>query len=125
MPVINFVNEKKQVQVPEGANLRQEALKAGVKLYNGLNGYGAKVNEVLNCHGLGHCGTCRVLVTKGMDNVSPMGLMEKITFNAGPGLFAYLGNEQTMRLACCCKVNGDVDVVTKPQFNLTGENFFS
>ena len=38
---------------------------------------------------------------------------------------AYLGNEDTLRLACCTKVNGDVDVVSGPELNLTGENFFS
>ena len=41
MPIVNFVKEKKQVQVPAGSNLRKVALEAGVKLYNGINGYGA------------------------------------------------------------------------------------
>ena len=58
MPKITFANEKKEIQVPEGANLRQEALQAGVALYPG-------VHKVLNCHGFGSCGTCRVLITKG------------------------------------------------------------
>ncbi|MBS0209091.1 MAG: (2Fe-2S)-binding protein [Planctomycetes bacterium] len=125
MPVVNFVTEKKQINVPEGANLRTEAMQAGVKLYNGLNGFGAKLNEVFNCHGLGHCGTCRVLITKGLENASEMGAMEKITFKVGAGAFAYIGNEANMRLACCVKVNGDMDVVTCPEFNLFGDNFFS
>jgi ferredoxin len=128
MPIVNFVNEKKQIEVPEGANLRQEAMKAGVKLYNGLNGYGAKINEVVNCHGWGHCGTCRVLITKGMENASPMGICEKFTFNYSPitpALYAYIGNEDKMRLACCTKVMGNMDVVTRPPFDLTGESFFS
>jgi ferredoxin len=126
MPIVNFVNEKKQVQVAEGANLRQEALKAGVKLYNGLNGYGAKLNEIFNCHGLGHCGTCRVLITKGMENASPMGMLEKVQFKCNPpALFAYIGNEESMRLACRTKVMGDMEVVTRPPMNLTGESFFS
>ena len=57
MPKVTFVygKEKKEVEVPEGANLREEALKAGVPVYAGLHRY-------LNCHGLGLCGTCRVLV---------------------------------------------------------------
>ena len=29
MPKIVFVNEKKEIEVPDGANLRQEARKAG------------------------------------------------------------------------------------------------
>jgi len=126
MPIVNFVNEKKQIQVAEGANLRQEALNAGVKLYNGINGYGAKLNEIFNCHGLGHCGTCRVLITKGMENASPMGMLETIQFKCNPpALFAFIGNEETMRLACRTKVMGDMDVVTRPPLNLTGESFFS
>lgn len=128
MPIVNFVNEKKQVEVPAGANLRKEAMQAGIKLYNGLNGYGAKLNEIVNCHGLGHCGTCRVLITKGMENTNPMGAMEKLTFKFNPitpALFAFIGNEDKMRLACCTKVMGDIDVVTRPPLNLTGESFFS
>jgi ferredoxin len=128
MPIVNFVKEKKQIQVPEGANLRREAKKAGIKLYGGINGYGASINEVFNCHGLGHCGTCRVLITKGMENANAMGLTETFTFKCNPlspALFAYIGNEDTMRLACCTKVKGDMDVVTRPDLNLTGESFFS
>jgi len=128
MPIVNFVNEKKQVQVPEGANLRQEALKAGVKLYNGINGYGASVNGSLvgNCHGFGICGTCRVLITKGMEHASSPSPMERFTFKCNPGaMFAHIGNEDKMRLACCTKVMGDMDVVTRPSMNLTGDSFFS
>ncbi|HEX7446041.1 MAG TPA: ferredoxin [Pirellulales bacterium] len=126
MPIVNFVNEKKQVQVPEGANLRKEALKAGVKLYNGINGYGAKLNEFANCHGFAHCGTCRVLITKGMENASPMGAWENVQFKFNPFcMFPYIGNEDKMRLSCCTEVRGDMDVVTGPPLNLTGESFFS
>lgn len=128
MPIVNFVNEKKQIEVPVGANLRQEALKAGIKLYNGINGYGAKVNEIINCHGFGHCGTCRVLITKGKENASPMGGIETFTFKynpLSPALFAYIGNEDKMRLSCRTQVMGDMDVVTRPAFDLTGESFFS
>jgi len=128
MPTINFVNEKKQIEVPAGANLRQEALKAGIKLYGGMNGVGAGLNEIVNCHGFGHCGTCRVKIVKGVENASAMGMIEKFTFKynpLGPALFAFIGNEDTMRLACRTQVNGDMTVETRPPLNLTGENFFS
>jgi ferredoxin len=129
MPTITFVNEKKEIQVPDGANLREEARRAGVNVYNGFNGVGASLNEVFNCHGFGLCGTCRVLITKGMENTNPMSVMEKVKFRAPvpdplPCL-AYIGHEDTMRLACCVKVHGDVTVVTKPDIDLFGENFFS
>jgi hypothetical protein len=38
---------------------------------------------------------------------------------------AYIGHEDTMRLACCTIVNGDIEVETGPDLNLWGENFFS
>jgi ferredoxin len=38
---------------------------------------------------------------------------------------AYIGNENTMRLACQTRVNGDMEVQTKPPLNLYGDNFFS
>ncbi len=129
MPIVNFVNEKKQIEVPKGTNLRRAALDSGVKIYDGVNGVGAAVNEIVNCYGFGMCGSCRVLVTKGMENTSPMGMLEKAKFNLPvpdplPSM-AYIGHEGKMRLACQCEVNGDIDVVTKPQLNLFGENFFS
>jgi ferredoxin len=122
MPTIKFTNEKKEVQVPQGANLRHAAMGAGISVYNGINGFGAKVNEFANCHGLGLCGTCAVLITKGMENVHPMGVREKARMKIS---LHYVGHENTMRLSCQTQVNGDIEVETKPDLNLYGENFFS
>ena len=77
MPVVKFVKENKEIEVPEGANLRQEAIKAGINVHQGVNGFGAGVNKFMNCKGWGQCGTCRVLITKGMDNCNKMGVGEK------------------------------------------------
>ena len=115
MPTITFSNEKKEIQVPAGANLRKEALQAGVQLY-------PHIHKVANCHGFGTCGSCRVLVTKGMENTSPKGLIESARLAVS---LAYIGNESTMRLACQTQVNGDITVTTCPGLNLYGENFFS
>ena len=115
MPTITFANEKKEIQVPSGANLRKEALSAGVSLYPGIH-------KVANCHGFGTCGSCRVLITKGMENTSPKGIIESARL---AGLLAYIGNEGTMRLACQTKVKGDITVTTCPPMNIFGENFFS
>ena len=38
MPVVKFTKENKEIEVPRGANLRKEAIKAGVNLYPGFNG---------------------------------------------------------------------------------------
>jgi ferredoxin len=115
MPTITFANEKKEIQVPNGANLRKEALRAGVQLYPGIH-------KVANCHGFGSCGSCRVLVTKGMENTSPKGILESARLAVS---LAAIGNEQTMRLACQTRVEGDITVTTCPPMNLYGENFFS
>ena len=115
MPTIKFVNEKKEVQVPAGANLRQEAIRAGVQLYQGPE-------KVLNCHGWGLCAGCRVNVSKGIENLSPMGVLEKLSLAK---TMSYIGNEKTMRLACQAEVLGDVEVQSRPPLNLYGENFFS
>jgi ferredoxin len=118
MPKVTFVKEKKEVEVPVGANLRLEALKAGVSVYPPLNHY-------LNCRGFGLCGTCRVLVKKGMENLNAKTLMERINLNAHPlTMLAVIGHENEMRLSCQVQVNGDCTIETKPAFNLNGENFW-
>ncbi len=118
MPKVTFVNEKQEVEVPEGANLRREAMKAGVVLYPGVNRY-------LNCLGLGLCGTCRVLVKKGMENLNKKTLIERANLAAHPlTMFAAIGHEDEMRLACQVRVNGDCAIETKPALNVTGENFW-
>jgi ferredoxin len=129
MPIIKFIKEKKEIEVPVGANLRDEARKAGVNPHSILNGFGAGLTRYANCLGHGLCGTCRVKIVKGMENTSPMGTMEKIKFHNPipdplPAL-AFIGNEDTLRLSCQTLVNGDIEVETAPALDLFGENFFS
>lgn len=137
MPIVKFTKEQKEIEVSQGANLRKEAIKAGINLYPGLNGLGAGINKYLNCHGFGQCGMCRVLITKGIENTSPMGIVEKLRFKVPvptpltPGgvdpipCMAYIGHEENMRLACQTLVEGDIEVESGPELNLFGENFFS
>jgi ferredoxin len=134
MPIVKFVKEKKEIEVPEGAVLRNEAIKAGINLNQGLNGMGAGINRIMNCKGMGLCGTCRVLVTKGMDHTNKLTMREWLKFKTivPTGLvpdpippLAYVGHEDTMRLACCTTVHGDIEVESGPEINLFGENFFS
>jgi len=135
MPIVKFVKEKKEIEVPEGANLRTEAIKAGIYVNQGfVNGIGRSLNKYANCKGMGLCGTCRVLITKGMENTNKQTLREYLKFKTIvptggvpdpiPPL-AYVGHEDTMRLACCTTVHGDIEVETGPEINLFGENFFS
>lgn len=130
MPVIKFTKEKVEIEVPQGANLRAEAVKAGVNVHQGVNGFGAGLNKSLigNCHGFGVCATCQVLITKGMENVTSTTIREKVHNivpfpNPIPALTKL--NEENMRLSCQVKVNGDIEVETGPELDLFGENFFS
>jgi ferredoxin len=143
MPVVKFIKEKIEITVPEGANLRQEAVKAGVNLNQAVTGVTgpidalvASVNKYVNCStvscGLisGSCGTCRVNIVKGIENTNKFTTKEWVRFRTPlipdplPAL-AYVGNEGKMRLACCTTVHGDIEVESGPALNLFGENFFS
>ena len=137
MPIVKFIKENKEIEVPEGANLRTEAIKAGINTHQGLNGFGSNINKFVNCQGFAQCGTCRVRIVSGMDNTSPMGIVEKTRFKCPVPTpitiggvdplpcMAFIGNEDTMRLACQTKVYGDIEVETGPELDLFGENFFS
>lgn len=114
MPHVTFVKEKKTVEVPDGANLRKEARKAGIEVYPGIH-------KTLNCHGFGLCYSCRMYIKKGAENVSKQGIWEKVN----PfGFFPRLGHEDELRLACQTKVYGDIEVETQPEFNWHGEKFW-
>ena len=149
MPKVVFIRgkDKQEVEVPEGTVLRDAAIKAGiqvnyfpVELGNGFLG------RYLNCHGFGHCGTCKVLVTKGMEYLSPKKLSaeewQKHRENIDKGLekpgaqrtftekltlwrmFSSIGHEGEMRLSCQVAVHGDCTIEVNPSFNLDGENFW-
>jgi ferredoxin len=119
MPSVKFIIEKKTIDVPEGANLRKEALKAGIELYSGAHRY-------LNCRGFRQCASCRVMIKKGQENVSRQGLYEKFRLAIGPiTQFARIGHESELRLACATRVLGDIEVETHPEVNWHGERFWS
>ncbi len=118
MPKVTFVNEKETIEVEAGSNLRQVALQAGIALYNGVERY-------LNCRGMGMCGTCKVLVKSGMENLNRKTLMEKANFSMHPlSLLSAIGHENEMRLACQVHVKGDCSIETTPGLNVSGENFW-
>jgi ferredoxin len=118
MPQVEFVKEKITIEVPQGANLRQEAIKAGVQVYKGIHQY-------LNCRGNGLCGSCKVLVKKGTENLSAKGLLERFTLATAPTTaMGIIGHEHEMRLSCQAAVKGDCIIETKPAFNWSGETFW-
>jgi ferredoxin len=111
MPKVTFAKEKLEIEVPSGANLRDEALKAGVQVYTGINRY-------VNCFGHSTCGTCKVVVKKGAENLSPKGMMEKVTLWR---MLSVIGHEQESRLACQCQVLGDCTIETQPALPISPE----
>ncbi len=125
MPKVSFVNEKQDIEVEVGANLRAEARKAGIAIHGTVMSFLNPVTNVLNCRGNGLCGTCRVLVKKGMENLSPKTTIEKIHLAAHPETrLVSIGQEEEIRLACQVKVQGDCTIETHPQLNWHGENFW-
>jgi ferredoxin len=114
MPQVKFINENKTIEVPAGANLREEALKAGIDVYRWRH-------KLVNCYGHGTCASCRVLIKKGMENVSPPSTWEK--FRLGVSMVS-IGFENEMRLSCLTQVNGDIAVEMRPPLNMSGEKFW-
>lgn len=121
MPSVKFVNEKKTVEVPQGANLRKEALKNGIEIYAGPHRY-------VNCLGFGQCGSCKVLLKKDEPNASRPGLRERLRIALGPITFltkmSHEDDGKELRLACQTKVKGDLEVETTPGVNWHGERFW-
>lgn len=114
MPKVVVVNEKKEFEVPEGSNLREQLTKQGISVYSGIDRY-------LNCRGNGLCGTCRVLVKKGMEGLTEKTRIEGIKLGM---MMTAIGHEDEMRLSCQVRVNGDCTIEVRPALNLSGENFW-
>ena len=140
MPTVKFINEKKDVEVEEGANLRLVALEHGIDLHHhgfGVPSIAAKSNCSLlsdlarkalgqesglaNVVGGGFCGTCYLYVKKGTENCSKAGVKERVHLLVSP--FS-IGHEPEMRLACQTTVHGDIEVETHPRSNYFGEKFW-
>lgn len=78
-----------------GANLRQVLLRNGIDLYNGQA-------KLINCRGIGSCGTCAVMVT---GEVSEPNWRDRTRRSLPPHSAA-----KNLRLSCQTKVLGDVQV---------------
>ena len=87
----------------EPAKVRKFDVKLSAILYDELEHQGLVLP-----HGClaGSCGSCRIHVTKGIENLSPMGPVEQDTVDHIKG--SYPGKE--VRLSCRAKVLGDVTI---------------
>jgi uncharacterized 2Fe-2S/4Fe-4S cluster protein (DUF4445 family) len=90
MPRITFQDEGKAAECPQGKTLLSCALEMGVR-----------VSHV--CGGDGACGTCRIEVLEGWDNLTPPTPDE-----------TYKELEKPHRLSCQSKLIGDVVVKVAP-----------
>lgn len=90
MPKVKFANTGAEAEAEQG-----EALKNVTKDHGWPIAYGCED---------GMCGTCICNVGKGKENLSPMEEREKQT------LEMMTMNDGEHRLACQCKVNGDVTI---------------
>lgn len=78
-----------------GANLRQVLLQNGVDLYNGQA-------KLINCHGMGSCGTCAVEIE---GEVSEANWRDRTRRTLPPH-----DPKRNLRLACQTQVLGDLKV---------------
>ncbi|MGF1673388.1 MAG: 2Fe-2S iron-sulfur cluster-binding protein [Rivularia sp. (in: cyanobacteria)] len=85
----------KTFECESGSNLRQVLLENNIELYNGNA-------KIINCRGIGSCGTCAVTV---QGEVSEPNWKEKTRLGLPPH-----SSSNNRRLACQIKVNGDVRV---------------
>lgn len=93
MPKITFSN--RTIECKSGANLRRVLLDAKLPLYSG-------VASLIHCRGMGTCGTCAVRIA---GEVSEMTGVEKWRLGFPPHR-----NGEGLRLACQCKVLGDLEL---------------
>ena len=104
MPVVKFIKENKEIEVPAGANLRQEAIKAGINVHRAstalapasTNSELPRLRPVRHVPGEDH---------QGHGPHQPDGLASKSSRFHNPlpdpiPVHGYIGNEDTMRLAC-------------------------
>lgn len=85
----------KTFEVPQGANLRKVLLENGIDVYNGQA-------ALINCRGIGTCGTCAVMVEGA---VSEANWRDKTRRSLPPH-----SPTKNLRLACQTQVLGDVRV---------------
>jgi ferredoxin len=91
----------KTIVCDRGANLRKVLLKNEISVYN-------DAASVINCRGIGTCGTCAVEIE---GEVSEMGWREKARLSVPPH-----SPKSNLRLSCQVKVLGDIKVTKHEGF---------
>ena len=93
MPLIRFHDQT--IECERNENLRSVLISAGLPLYSSLG-------RVIHCRGLGTCGTCAVKID---GDVSKTTAIERWRLGFPPHR-----HERGLRLACQCRVLGDLQI---------------
>ncbi len=93
MPIVHFAGQS--IECLHGANLRIVLVRARLPLYN-------SAAQALNCRGRGVCGTCTVRIEGEVSE--PTGAEQRRL-----AIFPH-NQESGLRLACQCKILGDLKV---------------
>lgn len=93
MPTVSA--QGRTIQCEVGANLRRVLLANGVDLYNGQA-------QVINCRGIGTCGTCAVAIAGRVSETNWKDLARR---SLPPH-----DRDRDLRLACQTQVQGDITV---------------
>jgi len=101
MPKVLVQDEALEVELDKNENLRTGLRRQKISVYDGV------ITASLNCRGMGRCGTCRVIVINGRDNLSVPSDREKAKLK-DKGIAAGL------RLSCQALVTGDIEVHCHP-----------
>ena len=94
MPIVTV--QGKTFTCKDGANLRKVLLEHDINLHNGKS-------KLINCRGIGSCGTCAVEVR---GKVNPANWKDRTRRSLPPHSLAH-----NRRLACQTKVLGDIEVI--------------
>ncbi|MDH5672701.1 MAG: 2Fe-2S iron-sulfur cluster-binding protein [Myxococcales bacterium] len=92
MPIVRFLREKLEVDVPEGTTILEAARLSGAP-------------EGDRCGGVCACSTCHVYVVEGFDNTSEI---EDEEFDILDKAFDV---RMESRLGCQARIEGDIDVI--------------
>ena len=111
MPTVTFARERITIEVPAGTPIRDAAKRCNINLYS-------HVFRLIQCYGFGLCGECRVIVTDGVGNLSPV--TENETKFKRPSQSRHKGTfgiyvDDGERLPCQARVHGPVTVWTRPR----------
>ena len=102
MPKVLVQNEALEVELDPDENLRLGLRRRGITVYDF-----AATRYLFNCRGHGLCGTCRVIVIEGRDNLSAPTEREVKKLKA-------TAIDAGMRLSCQTQVTKDIEIHCHP-----------